>query len=112
MGSLDRRGGAASIDVGGGSTRPGSRSIGKGDEIERVVPVIRQLAAAGTAVSIDTRKADVMTPAVEAGARMINDVSARTYDPRSSEVAASLDVPIVLMHHQGAPEVMQDDPRY
>jgi len=104
--------GAAIIDVGGESTRPGARSIWEGDEIERVVPVIRQLAAAGTAVSIDTRKADVMTPAVEAGARMINDVSALTYDPRSSEVAASLGVPVVLMHHQGAPEVMQDDPRY
>jgi dihydropteroate synthase len=53
-----------------------------------------------------------MTPAVEAGARMINDVSALTYDDRSAEVAASLNLPVVLMHHQGAPEVMQDDPRY
>jgi len=104
--------GAAIIDVGGESTRPGARSIWEGDEIERVVPVIRQLAAAGTAVSCDTRKADVMTAAVEAGARMINDVSALTYDARSAEVAAGLNVPVVLMHHQGAPEVMQDDPRY
>jgi len=63
-------------------------------------------------VSVDTRKADVMTPAVEAGARMINDVSALTYDARSGEVAAAANVPIVLMHHRGAPEVMQDDPRY
>jgi dihydropteroate synthase len=53
-----------------------------------------------------------MTPAVEAGARMINDVSALTYDARSAEVAASLNVAVVLMHHRGAPEVMQDDPRY
>lgn len=104
--------GAAIIDVGGESTRPGARSIWEGDEIERVVPVIRQLAAGGAAVSIDTRKADVMTPAVEAGARMINDVSALTYDARSAEVAANLNVPVVLMHHMGAPEVMQDDPRY
>jgi dihydropteroate synthase len=104
--------GAAIIDVGGESTRPGARSIWEGDEIERVVPVIRQLAAAGTAVSCDTRKADVMTAAVEAGARMINDVSALTYDARSAEVAAGLNVPVVLMHHQGPPEVMQDDPRY
>src|SRR5438105_4795821 len=80
--------GAAIIDVGGESTRPGARSIWEGDEIERVVPVIRQLAAAGTAVSCDTRKADVMTAAVEAGARMINDVSALTYDSRSADVAA------------------------
>jgi dihydropteroate synthase len=104
--------GAAIIDVGGESTRPGARSVWEGDEIERVVPVIRQLAACGTAVSCDTRKADVMTSAVEAGARMINDVSALTYDARSAEVAAALNVPVVLMHHQGAPEVMQDDPRY
>jgi dihydropteroate synthase len=104
--------GAAIIDVGGESTRPGARSIWEGDEIERVAPVIRQLAAGGAAVSVDTRKADVMTAAVEAGARMINDVSALTYDPRSAEIAAALNVPVVLMHHKGAPEVMQDEPRY
>jgi len=104
--------GAAIVDVGGESTRPGARSIWEGDEIERIVPVIRQLAGGGAAVSADTRKADVMTAAVEAGARMINDVSALTYDARSAEVAAALDVPVVLMHHRGAPEVMQDDPRY
>ena len=104
--------GAAIVDVGGESTRPGARSIWEGDEIERIVPVIRQLAAGGAAVSADTRKADVMTAAVEAGARMINDVSALTYDARSAEVAAGLNVPIVLMHHKGAPEVMQDDPQY
>jgi dihydropteroate synthase len=104
--------GAAIIDVGGESTRPGARSIWEGDEIERIVPVIRQLAGGGAAVSADTRKADVMTAAVQAGARMINDVSALTYDARSAEVAASLNVPVVLMHHRGPPEVMQDDPRY
>lgn len=104
--------GAAIVDVGGESTRPGARSIWEGDEIERVVPVIRQLAAGGVAVSIDTRKSDVMTPAVEAGARMINDVSALTYDARSIEVASSLGVPVVLMHHRGAPEVMQDHVDY
>ena len=104
--------GAGIIDVGGESTRPGARSIWEGDEIERIVPVIRQLVAGGTAVSADTRKADVMTAAVEAGARMINDVSALTYDARSAEIAASLNVPVVLMHHKGAPEVMQDHPTY
>jgi dihydropteroate synthase len=104
--------GAAIIDVGGESTRPGARSIWEGDEIERIAPVIRQLAAGGAAVSADTRKADVMAAAVDAGARMINDVSALTYDARSPEVAATLSVPVVLMHHKGAPEVMQDDPRY
>ncbi|HEY6048742.1 MAG TPA: dihydropteroate synthase [Sphingomicrobium sp.] len=104
--------GAAIIDVGGESTRPGARSIWEGDEIERIVPVIRQLAAGGAAVSADTRKADVMTAALEAGARMINDVSALTYDDRSAEIVAAAGVPVVLMHHQGAPEVMQEDPHY
>lgn len=104
--------GAAIIDVGGESTRPGARHIWEGDEIERVVPVIRQLASGGAAVSVDTRKADVMTAALEAGARMINDVSALTYDERSASLVAASKVPVVLMHHQGAPETMQDNPRY
>jgi dihydropteroate synthase len=104
--------GAAIIDVGGESTRPGARSVWEGDEIERIAPVIRKLAAGGAAVSVDTRKADVMTAAVQAGARLINDVSALTYDERSAQVAATLNVPVVLMHHQGDPQTMQDDPRY
>jgi dihydropteroate synthase len=104
--------GAAIIDVGGESTRPGAKAVWEGDEIERIAPVIRQLSAGGTAVSVDTRKADVMTAAIEAGARMINDVSALTYDDRSAGVVAAAGVPVVLMHHQGAPETMQDDPCY
>lgn len=104
--------GAAIIDVGGESTRPGARTIWEGDEIERVVPVVRQLSGGGAAVSIDTRKADVMTAALEAGARMINDVSALTYDERASGIVAASKVPVVLMHHKGPPETMQDDPRY
>jgi dihydropteroate synthase len=104
--------GAAIVDVGGESTRPGAKPVWEGDEIERVAPVIRQLASGGTAVSVDTRKADVMTAALAAGARMINDVSALTYDDRSAGVLAAAGVPVVLMHHQGAPESMQDDPRY
>jgi dihydropteroate synthase len=104
--------GAAIVDVGGESTRPGAKPVWEGDEIERIDPVIRQLAAGGAAVSVDTRKADVMTAALKAGARMINDVSALTYDDRSTGVAAASGVPVVLMHHKGAPETMQDDPRY
>lgn len=104
--------GAAIIDVGGESTRPGAKLVWEGDEIERVVSVIRQLASGGAAVSVDTRKADVMTAAIAAGARMVNDVSALTYDERSAEVVAAPGVPVVLMHHQGAPETMQEDPRY
>ena len=104
--------GAAIIDVGGESTRPGAKPVWDGDEIERIAPVIRQLAGGGAAVSADTRKADVMTAALTAGARMINDVSALTYDDRSPGVIAAAGIPIVLMHHKGAPETMQDDPRY
>jgi dihydropteroate synthase len=106
------RDGAAIIDVGGESTRPGAKPVWEGDEIERVTPVIRQLAAGGVAVSVDTRKADVMTAALHAGGRMINDVSALTYDDRAAEVVAAASVPVVLMHHLGAPETMQDNPRY
>jgi dihydropteroate synthase len=104
--------GAAIIDVGGESTRPGAKPVWEGDEIERAIPVVRQLAAGGAAISIDTRKADVMTAALEAGARLINDVSALTYDDRSPGVIAAAGVPVILMHHQGAPETMQQDPRY
>ena len=104
--------GAAIVDVGGESTRPGARVIWEGDEIERVVPVIRQLVTGGVAVSADTRKADVMTAVLAAGARMINDVSALTFDQRSAEIVSAAGVPVVLMHHQGDPQTMQDDPRY
>ena len=111
-GSRMTEAGAAIIDVGGESTRPGAKPIWERDEIERIEPVIRQLASAGAAVSVDTRKADVMTAAIAAGARMVNDVSALTYDDRSIEIAAAASLPIVLMHHQGRPETMQQDPRY
>lgn len=104
--------GAAIIDVGGESTRPGAKPVWEGDEIERISPVIRQLVSGGAAVSADTRKADVMTAAIEAGAQIINDVSALTYDDRSPAVVAGAGVPVVLMHHQGMPETMQHDPRY
>jgi dihydropteroate synthase len=104
--------GAAIIDVGGESTRPGASTVWENDEIERVLPVIRQLAAGGNAVSIDTRKSGVMSAAIAAGARLVNDVSALTWDPQSASAVAAADVPIVLMHHQGDPQTMQKDPRY
>ena len=104
--------GAAIIDVGGESTRPGAQTIWEGDEIERVTPIIRQLAAGGAAVSVDTRKAAVMEAALGAGARLVNDVSALTFDTRSADIIAASGVPVILMHHQGDPQVMQDDPRY
>jgi dihydropteroate synthase len=104
--------GAAIIDVGGESTRPGATTVWENDEIERVLPVVQQLAAGGNAVSIDTRKSAVMSAALGAGARLVNDVSALTWDPQSAEVVAKAGVPVVLMHHQGDPQTMQKDPRY
>jgi dihydropteroate synthase len=104
--------GAAIIDVGGESTRPGASAVWEGDEIERVEPIVRQLAGGGVAVSMDTRKAAVMEAALAAGARLINDVSALTFDPRALGVVAASGVPVILMHHQGDPQTMQDNPRY
>jgi len=111
-GSAMSAAGAAIVDVGGESTRPGARAVWEGDEIERVVPVVKRLAGGGTAVSVDTRKAAVMEAALAAGARMVNDVSALTWDERSAEIVAASSCPVVLMHHQGAPETMQQNPRY
>jgi dihydropteroate synthase len=104
--------GAAIVDVGGESTRPGAATVWEGDEIERVLPVVQQLAAGGTAVSIDTRKSGVMRAAIQAGAGLVNDVSGLTWDPLSAVVVAEAGVPVVLMHHQGDPQTMQDAPRY
>jgi len=73
---------------------------------------VRPLAAAGTAVSIDTRKAGIAALALEAGAGLVNDVSALTFDPRMAEIVARAGCPVVLMHHQGTPETMQQAPRY
>lgn len=104
--------GAALLDVGGESTRPGAKPVWEGDEIERVVPVIRQLAAGGAAVSVDTRKGAVMEQALAAGARLINDVSALSWDDRAAGIVATSGVPVVLMHHLGKPETMQENPSY
>ncbi|HWL47833.1 MAG TPA: dihydropteroate synthase [Sphingomonadaceae bacterium] len=104
--------GAAIIDVGGESTRPHAATVWEDDEIARTVPVIERLARSGTAVSIDTRKAAVMTAALAAGAAIVNDVSALLYDPRAIDVVAAATCPVVLMHHQGEPATMQDAPHY
>ena len=104
--------GAAIIDIGGESTRPGAQPVWEGDEEARVMPILRPLAASGTALSIDTRKAGIAALALQAGAGMVNDVSAMTFDPRTAEVVAKADCPIVLMHHQGKPETMQQAPHY
>lgn len=104
--------GAAILDVGGESTRPGAKAVPVEEEIARVVPVIARLAKAGAKVSIDTRKAAVMAAALDAGAVMVNDVSALTYDPGALALVAARGCPVVLMHHQGSPETMQANPVY
>lgn len=102
------------IDVGGESTRPGAALVSASDEIARTVPVISAMRAGGlaTPVSIDTRKPEVAEVAVRAGASLYNDVSALTFSPNSLATAARLEVPVCLMHAQGDPATMQDDPRY
>lgn len=104
--------GAVVVDVGGESTRPGAQAVSAAEEMRRVVPVVRGLADAGVFVSIDTRKAEVMEAAIDAGARMINDVSALRHDPQSLAVAARSGLPVVLMHSRGDPATMQDRPTY
>jgi dihydropteroate synthase len=90
--------GAAIVDVGGESTRPGAQPVWEGDEVARVVPVIERLARAGVAVSIDTRKAQVMEAALAAGASIVNDVSALLYDDRAQDMVVRSGCPVVLMH--------------
>jgi dihydropteroate synthase len=104
--------GAAIIDVGGESTRPGAAPVSVQDEIGRVVPVIRAIVERfGVPVSIDTSKPEVMQAAVAAGATMVNDVYALRRDGAVA-VAASLDAAVCLMHMQGEPRTMQVNPRY
>lgn len=107
------RAGADILDIGGESTRPGSDPTPGSEEMDRVLPVIEGLVAAGceAAISVDTRKAAVMRAAIAAGARMVNDVSALTYDPEAPAAAAGAEA-VCLMHAQGAPKTMQDDPVY
>ena len=104
--------GATVLDVGGESTRPGAEPVPEAEEIARVVPVIEALAGEGHLVSIDTRHAAVMEAALDAGAALVNDVTALAGDPRSLSVVADRGVPVILMHMQGEPQTMQKDPRY
>ena len=104
--------GAAIIDVGGESTRPGAEVVPVDEELRRVIPVIEAIhVAVDVPVSIDTRKPEVMQAAVVAGAGLINDVTA-LQAPGAVELAAQLGVPVCLMHMQGTPESMQDQPTY
>ena len=105
--------GADMIDVGGESTRPGSDPLPTEEELSRVIPVIEALSKkTDVPVSIDTYKAEVARRALDAGAQMINDISALRFDPKMKEVASEYKVPIVLMHIKGTPKEMQKDPSY
>lgn len=104
--------GAHILDIGGESTRPGSAPVPLEEEIARVVPVIKGLAGEGALISIDTRNAATMRAAIEAGAGMVNDVTALTHDPDSLSVVAESGVYVCLMHMQGDPETMQNRPTY
>jgi dihydropteroate synthase len=103
--------GAAIVDVGGESTRPGSAGISADEELRRVVPVLERLAG-DVPVSIDTAKAEVARRAIELGAEMVNDVTALRADPALAGVVADAGIYLCLMHMQGDPRTMQLDPRY
>jgi dihydropteroate synthase len=102
--------GAAIVDVGGESTRPGSDGVSLDEELRRVVPVLERLG--GLPVSIDTAKAEVARRAIELGVELVNDVTALRGDERMVEVVASSDVYLCLMHMRGEPRTMQVDPQY
>ena len=103
--------GAALIDVGGESTRPGAVAVPPAEQLRRVLPVIRALAASQAVISIDTSKPEVMAEAVAAGASLINDVRA-LQEPGALACAAALSSPVCLMHMQGQPQSMQRNPTY
>ena len=102
--------GAAIVDVGGESTRPGAIPVALDEELARVMPVLDALR--GASLSIDTRKAAVMAAALDAGVALINDVSALTYDAAALALVAARRCPVVLMHAQGTPQTMQATPHY
>ena len=106
--------GAEIIDIGGRSTRPGAVEVAIDEEVARTAPVIRALRTGGLAapISIDTRKAEVAKAALAAGANLVNDVSAFDFDPALGALVAQSGAPVVLMHAQGVPATMQDDPHY
>lgn len=104
--------GADILDIGGESTRPGADPVSPEEEQARVIPVVKELAARGLKVSIDTRRASTMLAALDAGAAVVNDVTALTGDADSLAVVAQRQVPVILMHMQGKPQTMQSDPSY
>jgi len=104
--------GADILDIGGESTRPGAEPVSADEERRRVLPVVASLAAAGGRVSIDTTKAEVAAAAIDAGASLVNDVSAFRFDPALAGLVADAGVGCCLMHMLGEPRTMQENPRY
>jgi dihydropteroate synthase len=104
--------GARILDIGGESTRPGAEPVDADDELRRVLPVIEGLSGAEAAISIDTTKTEVARRAIEAGASIVNDVSAFRFDPELAGLVADSGVECCLMHMLGEPRTMQQDPRY
>ncbi len=105
--------GAKIIDIGGESSRPGSDPVSEQEEISRVIPVIKGIRSqSGILISIDTTKSEVARRALDAGADIVNDISALKYDPKMVDVVRAVDCPVVIMHMQGTPKSMQDNPAY
>ncbi|HKG35161.1 MAG TPA: dihydropteroate synthase [Solirubrobacterales bacterium] len=104
--------GAEILDVGGESTRPGADPVGAKEERERVAPVIEGLRGAGARISVDTSKSEVAAAALAAGAEIVNDISALRAAPEIAALCADRGATLILMHMQGTPRTMQDDPRY
>jgi dihydropteroate synthase len=104
--------GAEILDVGGESTRPGAAAVGVEEELRRVVPVVRGLRDLDCELSVDTSKAPVAAAALDAGAAIVNDVTALRGDPEMAALCAERNATVVLMHMLGDPRTMQDDPRY
>jgi dihydropteroate synthase len=104
--------GAAILDVGGESTRPGAESVAVEEELRRVIPVIEGLAAVGAEISVDTSKAAVAEAALDAGATIVNDVTALRGDPAMAALCADREAAVILMHMAGSPRTMQENPSY
>lgn len=104
--------GADVLDVGGESTRPGAEAVGEREELERVAPVIEGLAAQPAQISVDTSKLAVAEAALDSGASIVNDVTALRADPGLAGLCADRDAEMVLMHMQGSPRTMQENPTY
>ncbi len=103
--------GAQILDIGGESTRPGADPVSRQEEIDRILPIIERLVGQGTVISVDTRRVEVMRAALDAGASIVNDVTALS-DPGAIEVVRDASASAILMHMQGHPETMQLEPYY